>query len=62
MLRDKIIVKQQEIDVNRGKIMIRSFLVRACCFIGLLVPAACSTIGGVAPAALEAVSPLDADL
>ena len=41
--------------------MIRSFPVRACCFIGLLVPAACSTIGGVAPAALEAVSPLDAD-
>ncbi|QQM30129.1 hypothetical protein JET14_17895 [Martelella lutilitoris] len=42
--------------------MFRSFLVRACCFVGLLVSAACSTIGGVAPAALEAVSPLDADL
>lgn len=41
--------------------MFRRFLLRAFCCAVLALPAACSTVGGVAPQALEAVSPLDAD-
>ncbi|MGV0908969.1 hypothetical protein [Martelella sp. FOR1707] len=41
--------------------MVRHFLLRAFCCAILALPAACSTMGGVAPGALEAASPLDAD-
>lgn len=41
--------------------MFRRFLLRAFCCAILALPAACSTMGGVAPRALEAASPLDAD-
>ncbi|MGV0876686.1 hypothetical protein V6767_06030 [Martelella sp. FLE1502] len=41
--------------------MFRRFLLRAFCCVVLALPAACSTMGGVAPGALEAASPLDAD-
>ena len=41
--------------------MFRRFLLRAFCCVVLALPAACSTIGGGGPQALEAASPLDAD-
>ncbi|MCD1634260.1 hypothetical protein K7H91_10795 [Martelella mediterranea] len=41
--------------------MFRRFLLRAFCCATLALPAACSTMGGVTPRALEAASPLDAD-
>ncbi len=41
--------------------MIRSLFFRACLVISLVLPAACSIIGGGAPGALEAASPLEAD-
>ncbi|TNB46022.1 hypothetical protein FF124_20165 [Martelella lutilitoris] len=41
--------------------MVRLFFICSCLFAGLVLPAGCSTIGGVAPDALEAASPLDAD-
>ena len=41
--------------------MFRRFLLRAFCCAILALPAACSTIGGGGPRALEDASPLDAD-
>lgn len=41
--------------------MFRRFLLRAFCCVVLALPAACSTIGGGGPRALEDASPLDAD-
>jgi len=41
--------------------MFRHFLIRAFCCTLLMFPAACSTVGGATPRALEAASPLDAD-
>ncbi|AQZ51182.1 hypothetical protein [Martelella mediterranea] len=41
--------------------MLRRFLLRAFCCAVLALPAACSTIGGGGPQALEDASPLDAD-